>query len=184
MQNQIRYQQLQPEDGVTIASMHQRGCSVRAMARTLQRSASTASRELNRNTPTGAGDYGSHVAQLACTAASVPPVRLPASYSPCLTGRVSPTDCSYPEAHLPQRTCPPLVPRNYLHRDLRFAQRRTTPPARSMREPGARHPATTLSRCRSARSDPRDGQYPCPPARDRGPRYARALGGRLHQGCG
>ena len=38
------YQQLQPEDRMTIASMHQQDCSVRAMARTLQRSPSTISR--------------------------------------------------------------------------------------------------------------------------------------------
>ncbi len=67
MQDRISYQQLQPEDRITIASMCQQGCSVRAMARTLQRSASTVSRELGRNTPTGTS-YGSHVAQTTCQA--------------------------------------------------------------------------------------------------------------------
>src|SRR4051794_17865797 len=67
MQNRISYQQLQPEDRITIASMRQQGCSVRAMARTLQRSASTVSRELGRNT-VGALVYGSHLAQQACLA--------------------------------------------------------------------------------------------------------------------
>ena len=67
MQDRISYQQLQPEDRVTIASMRQRGCSVRAMARTLQRSPSSVSRELGRNTPAGTS-YGSHVAQMACKA--------------------------------------------------------------------------------------------------------------------
>lgn len=50
MQDRISYQQLQPEDRMTIASMRQQGCSLGARARTLQRSASTVSRELGRNT--------------------------------------------------------------------------------------------------------------------------------------
>ena len=67
MQARISYQQLQPEDRVTIASMCQRGCSVRAMARTLQRAPSTVTRELERNTLAGV-PYGSHFAQQACQA--------------------------------------------------------------------------------------------------------------------
>jgi transposase, IS30 family len=67
MPTQISYRQLQPEDRMTIASMKQQGCSVRAMARTLQRSASTVSRELERNTAVGTS-YGSPVAQQACKA--------------------------------------------------------------------------------------------------------------------
>ncbi len=67
MQDRISYQQLQPEDRITIASMRQQDCSVRAMARTLQRSASTISRELGRNT-VGDQAYGSHLAQQACMA--------------------------------------------------------------------------------------------------------------------
>jgi IS30 family transposase len=63
----IRYQQLQPEDRMTIASMQQQGCSVRAMARTLQRAPSTICRELARNTPADAA-YGSHRAEQACHA--------------------------------------------------------------------------------------------------------------------
>jgi len=50
MQKRRTYQQLQPEERMTIASMKQLGSSVRAMARTLGRSASTVSRELTRNT--------------------------------------------------------------------------------------------------------------------------------------
>ena len=65
MQSRLRYQQLQPEDRVTIASMCQRGCSVRAMARTLQRAPSTVTRELERNTLAGV-PYGSLLAQQAC----------------------------------------------------------------------------------------------------------------------
>ena len=67
MPDRSTYTQLQPEDRMTIASMHQQGCSVRAMARTLQRSPSTVSRELTRNTPATLA-YGSHLAQLACQA--------------------------------------------------------------------------------------------------------------------
>ena len=67
MQDRSTYTQLQPEDRMTLASMKQQGCSVRAMARTLQRSPSTVSRELSRNA--GAGQsYGSHVAQQSCQA--------------------------------------------------------------------------------------------------------------------
>ncbi len=47
---------------MTIASMSQQGCSMRAMGRVLHRSASTISRELARNTFLGA-TYGSYVAQ-------------------------------------------------------------------------------------------------------------------------
>ena len=67
MSDQITYQQLQPEDRMTIASMRQQGCSTRAMARVLQRSPSSISRELGRNTPAGTS-YSSHVAQQACQA--------------------------------------------------------------------------------------------------------------------
>lgn len=44
-----QYQQLQPEERLTIASMHQQGSSIRAMARMLGRSPATVSRELARN---------------------------------------------------------------------------------------------------------------------------------------
>ena len=60
------YQQLQPEERVTIASMKQQGSSVRAMARTLGRAASTVSRELNRNTCPTVG-YASAPAQALST---------------------------------------------------------------------------------------------------------------------
>jgi transposase, IS30 family len=43
-----RYQQLQPEERLTIASQHQQGSSIRAMARMLGRSPATESRELAR----------------------------------------------------------------------------------------------------------------------------------------
>ena len=51
---------------MTIASMTQQGCGVRAMARALGRSASTISREITRNS--GVVRYGSHTAQLQCVA--------------------------------------------------------------------------------------------------------------------
>jgi hypothetical protein len=50
MNERTRYQQLQPEDRMTMASMHQQGASMRAMARVLGRSTSTISREFGRNT--------------------------------------------------------------------------------------------------------------------------------------
>ena len=46
-----RYQQLQPEDRVTLASLTQQKYSVRAMAQVLGRLPSTISRDLRRNVP-------------------------------------------------------------------------------------------------------------------------------------
>ena len=60
-----RYEHLQPEDRMTMASMLQQGLSTRAMARALSRSPSITSRELARNT-LGDLPYGSHTAQVAC----------------------------------------------------------------------------------------------------------------------
>jgi IS30 family transposase len=48
--HKTRYQQLQPEDRMSIASLRQQGFGVRAIARAIDRSASTVSRELQRNT--------------------------------------------------------------------------------------------------------------------------------------
>jgi IS30 family transposase len=50
---------------MTMASMHQQGASMRAMARVLGRSTSTISREFGRNTLPQLG-YASHTAQLSC----------------------------------------------------------------------------------------------------------------------
>jgi IS30 family transposase len=66
MQKRRTYQQLQPEERMTIASMKQQGSSVRAMARTLGRPASTVSRELTRNTCSVVG-YASAPAQSLST---------------------------------------------------------------------------------------------------------------------
>src|SRR6195952_1653211 len=49
MSEKTSYQQLQPEERLTIASLHLRGSSMRAMARILGRSPGTISRELMRN---------------------------------------------------------------------------------------------------------------------------------------
>jgi IS30 family transposase len=58
------YQQLQPEDRVTISSLKQQNYGIRAIARMLRRPASTISRELRRNG--SSGHYGSAEAQQAC----------------------------------------------------------------------------------------------------------------------
>lgn len=58
------YTQLQPEDRVTLASLQQQSYSIRAMARLLNRPASTISRELRRNSI--ADRYASGPAQQAC----------------------------------------------------------------------------------------------------------------------
>jgi IS30 family transposase len=67
MEQITKYQQLQPEDRMTMASLRQQGGSMRAMARMLGRSASTISREFRRNT-LAALPYASHSAQLSCDA--------------------------------------------------------------------------------------------------------------------
>jgi transposase, IS30 family len=67
MQDRSTYRQLQPEERMTLASMKQQGCSIRAMARALGRPASTVSRELRRNVST-AGGYASVPAQSMRTA--------------------------------------------------------------------------------------------------------------------
>ncbi len=80
MQTPTPYRQLQPEERMTIASMSQTGSSVRAMARTLGRSAGTISREIVRNTHAQFG-YASTPAQTLCRtrriAARPPPVLHP-----------------------------------------------------------------------------------------------------------
>ena len=65
MQERTKYQQLQPEDRMTIASMSQQGSSMRAMARMLGRCGATISREIRRNADTAAA-YASHTAQVRC----------------------------------------------------------------------------------------------------------------------
>ena len=62
-----RYTHLQPEDRLTLASLHQQGFSQRAMARLLGRSPSTICRELRRNGG-GSDSYAFKPAQAACEA--------------------------------------------------------------------------------------------------------------------
>jgi len=72
-----QYQQLQPEERLTIASMHLQGSSMRAMARMLGRSPATVSRELARNCRFE--NYASIPAQALSVArriAARPPARL------------------------------------------------------------------------------------------------------------
>jgi DNA-binding CsgD family transcriptional regulator len=65
MTEQTKYEQLQPEERMTIARMVQRGSSMRAMARMLGRSVSTVSRKLGRNTDSSLA-YALHTAQMCC----------------------------------------------------------------------------------------------------------------------
>lgn len=60
-----RYTQLQAEERMTLASLHQQGCSLRAIGQLMGRSASTLSRELRRNA-SGADGYVSRTAQGLC----------------------------------------------------------------------------------------------------------------------
>lgn len=67
MERTTTYRQLQAEERMTIASLMQQGCSVRAMARTLGRAPSTVLRELGRNAAEAAA-YAASTAQQATTA--------------------------------------------------------------------------------------------------------------------
>ena len=103
------YQQLQPEERMTIASMSQQGPSVRAKARTLGRSAATVSRELARNTcpmcrlGVGVGaraqykpsPSGAPACQAACAKRCL-------ARSPDAAGleMLTPADLGYPEAYV------------------------------------------------------------------------------------
>lgn len=61
------YQQLQPEERVTIASLRQQGHGVRSIARTLGRSPSSVSRELRRNALPDRSYASAPAHQAACT---------------------------------------------------------------------------------------------------------------------
>jgi transposase, IS30 family len=74
-----RYQQLQPEERLTIASQHQQGSSIRAMARMLGRSPATVSRELARNC---GPDYYASVPAQALSVARRIAARHPAKLDP------------------------------------------------------------------------------------------------------
>jgi IS30 family transposase len=63
----LQYKQLQPEEQVTIASLKQQGRGVRAIARVLERPASTISRELRRNAISGKGYASGPAQEAACT---------------------------------------------------------------------------------------------------------------------
>ena len=78
MEKQFSYTQLRPEDRVVIAGMTRLGASVRAMARVLERSPSTISRELARNRSPGTAyaSQAAHALHSARRAAARPPRKL------------------------------------------------------------------------------------------------------------
>lgn len=80
MEKQPSYTQLRPEERVVIAGMARLRASVRAMARTLDRSPSTISRELARNhsPDTGYSSEAAHGLRTARRAATRPPRKLSA----------------------------------------------------------------------------------------------------------
>jgi IS30 family transposase len=72
-----RYQQLQPEDRVTLASLAQQKYSVRAIAQALGRSPSTISRELRRNAqPTGYASTSARTCAQRRRLQGRPPIKL------------------------------------------------------------------------------------------------------------
>src|SRR5271168_965222 len=133
MQKRRTYQQLQPEERMTIASMKQQGSSVRAMARTLGRPASTVSRELTRNTCSVVGSTSAPAQSLSTSrreAARPCPKLHPQSVSwrvvlTLLEWKWSPQQISGTlQAHVAQRSDPARLARDHLHRHLCAATRR------------------------------------------------------------
>jgi IS30 family transposase len=77
MSERTPYQQLQPEERLTIASMRLQGSSIRAMARILGRSPATISRELARNSsPVGYASMPAHALSIERRAAARRPAKL------------------------------------------------------------------------------------------------------------
>ena len=77
MHERTRYQQLQPEERLTIASLHLQGSSIRAMARILGRSPATVSRELTRNSsPAGYASVPAEALRAARRSAGRRPTKL------------------------------------------------------------------------------------------------------------
>ena len=81
MNERTQYKQLQPEERLTIASLHLQGSSIRAMARILGRSPATVSRELTRNScPAGYASVPAETLRAARRSAGRRPAKL------CLQG--------------------------------------------------------------------------------------------------
>jgi IS30 family transposase len=77
MHERTQYQQLQPEERLTIASLHLQGSSIRAMARILGRSPATVSRELRRNgSPAGYASVPAEALSAARRSAGRRPTKL------------------------------------------------------------------------------------------------------------
>src|SRR5258708_26462159 len=77
MPEKNQYQQLQPEERLTIASLHLQGSSIRAMARILGRSPATVSRELMRNSsPVGYSSVPAEALSAALLSAGRRPAKL------------------------------------------------------------------------------------------------------------
>ncbi len=77
MHERTQYQQLQPEERLTIASLHLQGSSIRAMARILGRSPATVSRELTRNSsPAGYASVSAEALSAARRSAGRHPTKL------------------------------------------------------------------------------------------------------------
>ena len=179
-----QYQQLQPEERLTIASMHLQGSSMRAMARMLGRSPAAVSRELARNCRFDS--YASMPAQ-ALTVARRIACRPPAKLDPqgvtwrivltLLDWKWSPQQISgtlrrmYPNDLTQQVShetiyAPKEVPLGD-HGYLRPAVRGTASPARCLSAPPSHRSHAAKQGHRPARTDSRHGQHPRAPARSR-----------------
>ena len=189
-----RYHQLQREDRVSIASLKQQSVSVRAIARQLQRSPSTISRELQRNSGSRcqSSGYASERAQcqsLQRRRCGRPSIKLQADailfdlVAHLLRLHWSPEQIVLTLAHLhPQRPCASRVARAHLQRHLCHTRGRVASSA--YRHPASVPQQTTAQkhRQRPQRPETRHAEHPCPPARDRGSPFFWALGGRLDHG--
>lgn len=189
--HKTRYQQLQPEDRVSIASLRQQGFGVRANRagdRPLgEHGESGAAAQyrvqqavwLEAGAATGADSSRGRqaVAELYREG------RLWLVVKTCLSWNWSPSR-SHAGAHVARRTRHAGLARDDLHLDLRARQRRVAQAAHQLPAPEQEHAQAALRRAGPARADRRDAQHPHAPARGGGPRDARALGRRSRRpGC-
>ena len=154
MDKTTRYQQLQPEDRMTMASMKQQGFSARAMARALDRSPSTITRELAAQHAGGSAVRLAHGAgglhepaggRPACGQAGLQQRGLGRGAHDAGLEVVAAADSRYPQARVPRRTRAARLPRDHLHGHLRPAARRVAPAARGVSAPWPQHAHASLA---------------------------------------
>ncbi len=179
----IRYEQLSAEGRGTLTAIRSQGSSVRAVARTLGRSASTISQELARNGWRRKGQvHGSATGawlrrddgRTACAPAV--PQGAPgaqARSTKCAVGQGSEVSGMPTVPPTDRRHTGLRVARNHLHGDMRHAAGHPASQADGAAATGPRQALATQSRRPAAWADARSAEHPCATAR----RHDRLLPG-------